>query len=230
MTGVSIDALPLTPLVVSGEALVWSGRLDQPESTLEELTATLTPDEVVRATRFAHAAPRRRFIAARGMLRVLLSRHVNLEPAQIRFTYSPQGKPELSGSAAREDIRFNVSHSHERVVYVVGRGCRVGVDIEHVRPVANVSAVAMRFFSPGENAALQMLPANSRLAAFFRCWTRKEALVKGLGEGISDYLRRFDVSVAPDEPAKFLNVEGWTLEDLSVGAGVTAAVVVEAHA
>jgi 4'-phosphopantetheinyl transferase len=230
MTGVPTNAVLLTPLVVSLEAQVWSASLDQSDSCVERLTALLAPDEIDRATRLVHEAHRRRFIAGRGMLRMLLSDQVGLAPARIRFTYRARGKPELAGPASGADIRFNVSHSQDRVVYAVARGRRVGVDIEHVRPVSNMPAIARRFFTASENVALQALPEDARLAAFFRCWTRKETLVKARGEGVSEYLRRVDVPVAPGPAARPLTIDGWALEDFCVGAGVVAAVAVEADA
>lgn len=209
---------------------VWSASLDQPEWCLQKLKATLAAEEIERAGRFVQEVHCRRFIAGRGMLRTLLSSYVNLEPAQIRFSYGAHGKPEITNGDAGKEIRFNVSHSRDRVLYAVGRRTRVGVDIEHVRPVSNLSEVARRFFSPWENTALHALREEDRLAAFFRCWTRKEALVKARGEGISGYLSRFDVSLAPGDPARLLNVEGWNLKDVPMGSGYVAAVVRETHA
>jgi 4'-phosphopantetheinyl transferase len=229
MVGTPACALPLTPLATSAKVHVWSASLDQSERRQEELTAMLAPEELERASGIVRGVHRRRFVAGRGMLRALLSRYLDLEPARVRLVYDARGKPEIMG-AAREGLHFNVSHSCDRVVYAVGRGHRVGVDIEQVRPVTNVNHVARRFFSPSEHAALQALSEERRLAAFFRCWTRKEALAKGRGEGISDSLRRFDVTAAPGDGARSLHVDGWELEDLIVDGGYVAAVAVEANA
>jgi 4'-phosphopantetheinyl transferase len=161
---------------------------------------------------------------------MLLSSYVRKPPAQIALTYGPHGKPEIADSGVPEGIFFNVSHCRDRVVYAVSRGHRVGIDIEHLRPISNLSAVSRRYFSQREDAALQALPEESRLAAFLRCWTRKESFVKARGEGISGFLREFDVSLAPGQPAQLLNVEGWKLLDLMVGGGYMAAVALETHA
>ena len=93
--------------------------------------------------------------------------------------------------------------------------------------------LARRNFSALERAALEALPAADQPAAFFSCWTRKEAFVKALGEGLSHPLDAFDVSLAPDEPARLLavrggaSVEGWSLHALRPREGFAAALVVE---
>jgi 4'-phosphopantetheinyl transferase len=94
--------------------------------------------------------------------------------------------------------------------------------------------LAERFFAPREAAALRRLPAAAQLRAFFDCWTRKEAFVKALGLGLCFPLSRFAVAVEPDQPARLLEVDGdpgaarqWNLQAVSVGPGVSAALVVQ---
>jgi 4'-phosphopantetheinyl transferase len=113
----------------------------------------------------------------------------------------------------------------------------LGVDLEQTRHVADLEQIALRFFSPRESTALLALSAEHRQAAFFKCWTRKEAYVKATGSGIARALNRFDVSLAPDEPARILSIDGqpelaatWSLHDLAPTPGFAGALAVQAPA
>lgn len=144
------------------------------------------------------------------------------------------GKPVVEGD---KGLTLNLSHSGCRNVLAVGRDCRIGVDIERIRPIAGVERLARRFFSQVEANALLRLPAEERVRAFFRTWVRKEAYLKGLGGGVPSRLRCFSVA-APDEAPEvlFTDLEGvagrslWTLVDLDAPAGCAAALAVEGEA
>ncbi|HEX2242050.1 MAG TPA: 4'-phosphopantetheinyl transferase superfamily protein, partial [Gammaproteobacteria bacterium] len=84
----------------------------------------------------------------------------------------------------------------------------IGIDIECIRSELAYEQIAERFFSPREVAALRTVPTSRQLKAFFDCWTRKEAYIKARGEGLSLPLDRFDVSLAPGEPATLLSTVG----------------------
>ena len=229
MNATSDSVLPFTKLVTSAHVQVWIANLDQPQHRLDELAATLDAAERERASRLTNDERRRRFVAGRGILRELLGASTNTAPAKVRLTYGSHGKPELADDVHKE-VHFNLSHSVDRAVYAVALGRRVGVDIEHVRPMSSLKRVTRSFFSPSENARLQALPDDARMTAFFRCWTRKEALGKARGDGVSDYFRRLDVVSMPHEDTRRRNIDGWDLEDLVVPGGHVAAVAVEAHA
>jgi 4'-phosphopantetheinyl transferase len=118
-----------------------------------------------------------------------------------------RGKPALSRRFANSDLRFNVSHSEDVAVYAFSRGREIGVDVEAVRELRDADDIAVRFFSRRENEAYLALDPRDRLLGFFNCWTRKEAFIKALGDGLYYPLDCFDVSLAPDEPARILRVE-----------------------
>jgi 4'-phosphopantetheinyl transferase len=127
-----------------------------------------------------------------------------------------------------------VSHSGGIVVYAFTRSREVGIDVEHIRPMGDMLDVARRNFSIGEFAALTGLPEKDRLMAFYLCWTRKEAFIKAIGEGISFPLQQFDVSLIPGEPAQLQAVFGsqeiaqrWSMHDLKIAPGYAAALVIE---
>jgi 4'-phosphopantetheinyl transferase len=222
---------PLSPAVVH----VWAVRLDAPASQIDALYTTLSSDERERAGRFYFDRDRRRYICARGVLRLLLSRYLVEAPEAFAFSYGPNGKPALSGRFL-DALTFNVSHSHELALVAIGTGPEMGVDVEAVRPLEDANDIASRFFSPREAERLRSLPDAARMDAFFECWTRKEAYLKALGSGLAKPLDAFEVTFATgDAPA--LKVYGdaaetarWRICDLSPAAGYTGALVTQGPA
>jgi 4'-phosphopantetheinyl transferase len=215
-----------------GDVHVWAACLDDlPEASLRLL---LSADERARGGRFHFERDRRRFVNARGLLRALLGRYLDVDPARLLFGYGPRGKPFL---AARGELRFNVSHSSGLALLAFARGLELGVDVERERPLPESEDIASRYFSAREGAELRGLRVEERGAAFFRCWTRKEAFIKATGDGLSRPLDEFDVTLAPGEPARLLRVLGepeaagrFRLEDLRPAPGFAGALAVEGEA
>lgn len=200
------------------------------------LTGLLSADERSRAGRFAFERDRRRYVAARGRLRQLLGERLGVAPESLQFVYNPHGKPALARRPGQRDLRFNVAHCGEVAAYAFAGGREVGVDVEAVRELPDADDIAMRFFSRRERAAYMRLPAQERPQGFFNCWTRKEAFIKALGEGLSHPLEAFDVSLAPGKPARLLRVGrvrasrcGWTLSSFVPGPGLVGAVALQAR-
>ena len=196
----------------------------------------LTVDERQRAERYIFERDRTHFVVARGLLRVLLGRYLRQEPQYLRFTYGPHGKPALATDTGGGALGFNVSHSHGLALYAVTRGREVGVDVERIRPEVAQEKIAERFFSPREVTVLRALPTPLQAAAFFACWTRKEAYIKAKGEGLALPLDQFDVSLAPGEPAALSHTAWdpqeaacWALQDLAPAPGYRAAVAGAGH-
>jgi len=218
------------------EVHVWRATLDQPPSQIQSLLHNLAADEQARAKRFYFERDRERFIVARGVLRAILSGYLNRVPESLSICYSSHGKPALAGKSDRDAIRFNVAHSHGVALYAVSRGREVGIDLERIRFDLAVAEIAERFFSRREVAMLRTLSIEAQFQAFFRCWTRKEAYIKALGQGLSLPLDQFDVSLAPGEPAALLGTQQypseasrWSLQELTPAPGYTAALAVEGH-
>jgi 4'-phosphopantetheinyl transferase len=187
--------------------------------------ALLAPDERERAARFVHDVHRRRFIVARAALRRILGAHLGVAPATLRFTEGAHGKPALDGTG----LEFNLSHSHELALVAVTRDAPVGVDVEHLRPVADALGIARSHFAPSERAALAAAPADARDLVFLRGWTRKEAFIKAIGEGLSHPLDQFEVSLTDE--ARFLGIGGdpaaaarWSLFSFEPAPGYLGAV------
>ncbi len=193
----------------------------------------MSEEERSRAQRFRFPLHRHRFVAGRGILRDILARYLRREPTYLEFRYGSHGKPALAGEGAG-GIRFNVSHSAAMALFAFARGREVGVDLEQIRPMPDAEAIACRFFSAREKAALAAVPAELREEAFFACWTRKEAFIKAAGKGLSMSLDSFDATLDPGEPARLLDTrailtgaECCTVQQLHPGPGYVGALVFE---
>lgn len=222
-----------TLLLTNNEVHVWRASLNLTESSLQSLQHSLTADERSRADRFHFQKDQEYFIAARGLLRAILSHYLGITPSHLRFCYSANGKPALSNHGG-DRLRFNLSHSHGLALYAITRHREVGIDLERIRADFLWEDLAKQCFSPQENTTLRSLPASLRHRAFFSCWTRKEAYVKATGKGLVLPLDQFDVSLAPGEPAALLRTEWdleeaarWSLQELIPGPGYVAALAVE---
>jgi 4'-phosphopantetheinyl transferase len=205
-------------------------RLEQPFAGALQL---LDSGERARAERLVFERDRRRFIAAHAWLRVALGRCVDRPPESLQFATGTRGKPRLVHSAI--DLRFNLSHAGERALLAITIGLEVGVDIEEERPI-DVMDLARRFFSSPESDALEALPRAEQVPAFFRCWTRKEAFIKALGDGFSFPLDGFEVSLAEDPAPPLLRscsadpaqLDNWRIVSLPTDPGYAAAVAATA--
>ena len=216
------------------EVHVWRAELDLDLSQMEELQQTLAPDEQVRAARLRFPKDRRHFVAARGILRNILARYLDQEPALLRFSYSPSGKPSVVSRCDAKEIHFNLSHSHGLALYAITRDRDIGIDVELIQPTVAGEPIAEQFFSRGEVTALRALPPSAQINAFFQYWTRKEAYLKAQGGGLTIPLNSFSVTLcqaaptvggAPsDEPRTML---GWSLRAVAPAPGYEAALAVD---
>ena len=232
------DLWPVPPKnlpLVENEVHIWRVSLDAPSSEIQRLRTHLLEDEVQRADRFRFPKDRNHFTIARGVLRILLSGYLDLEPEHIQFEYNQYGKPSLHPVIGPADLKFNLTHSGELALYAFVRRREVGIDIEDTRRrLDQAEDIAKRYFSEYENQIFQSLPENLRREAFFNCWTRKEAYIKARGKGLLLPLDQFDVTLAPGEPARLLatrddplGTSHWTMRALNPGPEYIAALVVE---
>ena len=209
-------------------------RLTGTAETVAAGISILSDAEKGRAKRFVFEADRRRFVIARARLRELLGARLGIKPARVELAYGEHGKPSLARTYESSRLRFNTSHCGDLAVYALATGREVGVDVEAVRWMGDAEEVAARFFSRRENRVFRSLDHLQKPLGFFNCWTRKEAFIKAIGDGLSYPLDRFDVSLEPGQPAKILRVDdtpgdqcGWRLESLSPAPGFVAAVVTQ---
>jgi len=214
------------------EVHIWGVSLEQPDEYLTTFRATLSEDEHARAERFKFERHQRRFIASQGYLRYILGQYLQQSPNSLEFGRTERGKPFLNALNAK-NLKFNVSHSHELAVYAIMQKQEIGIDVEYLRPIPDAEQIATRFFSPHEQNALLALPPEQRIRAFFACWTRKEAFIKAIGEGLYHPLDQFSVSIAPDNPARLIQIatnpqetRSWTLHAFTPAPDYVAALAV----
>ncbi|MFW6070541.1 MAG: 4'-phosphopantetheinyl transferase family protein, partial [bacterium] len=225
---------PPQPLALGADEVhVWRAALELPPDQALKMWALLSDDEQERAERFHFKRHRRRFIAARGLLRATLARYLDCPPRAIRFRYGPQGKPALDDHDEipdAADIQFNVAHSATLGLIAVTRDRRVGVDLEQHRPLSDAVQIARRFFSPMEIAAVEAASGDQQLALFFQIWSRKEAFIKATGQGLSQPLADFDVVDPAGAPTPFVRLSPviltprWRILDLHPHPNFAAAV------
>jgi 4'-phosphopantetheinyl transferase len=165
----------------------------------------LSRDERERADRYRFAEHRDRYVARRGLLRKLVGAYLGIPPADVVLTQNGYGKPELASTAVRPALAFNLTHSGGVAVYAFAWDRDLGVDVERVRHDIDHRALARRFFTPGEQVQLLQADETALAEWFFACWTRKEAVVKAHGAGLSLPLESFEVSAGPDDVAPRLD-------------------------
>lgn len=203
------------------EIHVWSTTLTITTDEEKEKFTVLSQDECERADRFHFPIHRKRFIAARSMLRHILGLYLNALPEDIVFAYTEHEKPYLS-TPNNTQLQFNLAHSHDIAVYAFTLNQAIGVDIEKVKASYD-DAVAKRFFSPKENAELVQLSRDAQIDGFYRIWSRKEALIKATGKGLIIPLSSFSVSASDISEVITLEDENWSLIPLSIEAGYQSA-------
>jgi 4'-phosphopantetheinyl transferase len=212
-----------------GEVHVWCAALDTGIAQIDGLRASLSADELKRVEALRFDQQKNRFVVRRAVLRTLVAQYVGGTPAAIAFAYGVNGKPSVLSPLAG-GLQFNLSHSNGVAVFAFTTDREVGIDIEEIRPLPDAAAIAGRFFSPGEIAALERVNPIDRLHAFYNCWTRKEAYVKATGEGLQRPLDSFSVDVVdldPEHPSPVHETRGdwrWSLRNLFPVDGFVGAV------
>jgi 4'-phosphopantetheinyl transferase len=202
------------------EVVVWRMSLadvDTAESSI------LSRDEIERADRLKFPEARCAFIQGRLFLRRMLGRLLKRPPAGLAFASEGNGKPVLADG----DLAFNLSHSGGEALLAVSGASPVGVDIESIRPERDLIGLAKRYFAPTEVEELLRLPSDNQVLGFYTCWTRKEAFIKAIGEGLSHPLDSFAVNLTPgDAPTFRTPMPDWRVFNLELGERFAGAVVV----
>jgi len=208
--------------------------LDVPACDVDIASEVLSVDERRRADRFVFKPDRNRYIVARAQLRKLLGDRLQVSPESIEFCYGEYGKPALANQLTGQPLYFNVSHSDDVAVYAFSRSRELGVDVEAIADMSDRDEVAAHCFSNQEIRKYKQLDDSDKPLGFFNCWTRKEAFVKALGDGLQCPLNSFDVTLSPGEPAEILRIGehtgrecGWKLFSFAPLPGFVGAVAVQ---
>lgn len=198
-------------LAVDSQSIhIWRVSLLVDAADESELFQLLTADEQKRAQRFLFDKHRRRFTAGRAKMRRLLAGYLHCEPLDIQFQYTNLGKPSIADTR----LSFNFTNSNDLALLAATQDLELGIDTEELREMSDMEGLAKRFFHPDEIATI--MAANDSLvrrSQFFRCWTRKEAVLKATGKGLTHPLDQLCVTV--NEPAKMVSLDGETTEAAS---------------
>jgi 4'-phosphopantetheinyl transferase len=210
--------------IAPDEVHLWAWALEPGAVDLAAHLEILDGPERERMERFHFAADRSRFAVAHANLRRILGSYLQRPAASVRFHTNGFGKPELDPRDSSSSLHFNLSHCRSIALLAVTTGRPVGVDVEEVRPIE--PEVADTHFSASERSQLSRMEGDAWLAGFYRCWTRKEAILKAEGVGLSLALDSFDVSLLP--AAELLETRTsfsypWKLHDLSPSEGTIGA-------
>ncbi len=172
---------------------------------LSNLRLLLNEAERQQAQRFHFPDDRQRYLVTRAMVRTVLSRYVDVAPADWVFSKNEYGRPEIVNEAAA-GLNFNISHSRGLIALGISRQRIVGVDVENLTTRQVSDGIAERFFSPDEAAELASVPAAQRQDRFFEYWTFKESYIKARGMGLSIPLEQFGFHF-PDERSVGLRID-----------------------
>lgn len=187
------------PIELTDAVELWSFSLAGTPPSIAGWRSLLDPDERARADRFAFEHLRIEYTIAHGIMRWLLGRYADTDPASLTFEWGNAGKPGLMGRGAA--LGFNLSHSHGRGLLAVSDR-PVGADLEKARPDVDVLEIAERCFFGDELQSIRSEPPPLLSAAFFRYWVAKEAVLKGEGIGLGFPLDSFEVRFKVDDPSE----------------------------
>jgi len=222
-------AYPAGSAVQAPTIHVYIVQLETSATKTEACERSLNPIEAHRASRFYSDTMRRRWVVGRGRLRQILAEHTGLVPEQIEFEERAKGKPMLRAGSSPTPLYFNLSHSCALALIALSDWGELGIDVEFESALPSWPAVAERVFTYEERAQINAAATDERQHLFYRCWTRKEAVIKATGEGLSANLTSFAVSV--DRDARLLkwpdgDVSEWHLAHIEPAAEYVGALAI----
>ncbi|AZL16329.1 4'-phosphopantetheinyl transferase family protein [Rickettsiales endosymbiont of Stachyamoeba lipophora] len=163
------------------EVWVYSLDVQNFKDNTKYLWDLLSKEEQEKASNFYKSFLTQNYIISHAVLRYILASHTNKIPTEIEYLHNKYGKPFLSDS----NIKFNMSHSHNKVAYLVAENCNVGIDIEYHEDSLEILEIAKLVFTTQEYSTLSALPPKEQISFFYDVWVKKEALVKLYGKGVS---------------------------------------------
>lgn len=209
------------PRLDPGRVDVWWAASDLVNAELRELGAVLDPIERARADRFRFRRHRDHFVAAHVFMRLVLGHYLGIKPASVRLRTGPYGKPALDMPGASRGPHFSLTHCDGIAVLAISPNRAVGVDVERIRPGFDYAPIVSTLFGPAERAWLHAHEPGARELAFFCAWTRKEALAKATGMGLTD---------SPGPAAHALRAGRWAVFPIRPADGYAGAVAADGAA
>jgi len=203
------------PLPTRQQVHLW--RLRLPAESEPAWRDILTAEEREHAHRFHFQADRRRFTVTRAVLRTILAEYLDTEACSLRFLINEYGKPSLAPEHNPAGISFSVSHSGDCSLLAFGGSVEVGVDVEDLRKGRDVMGLGKAVLAPSEYREFLGLPGGERRLFLFQRWTRREAVAKALGRGLSAPLDQLEAAAKSDD---------WSVRSIDIGEDYAAALAV----
>lgn len=217
------------PTLEQNAIQVWRIELASDERLMTGYRHYLSDEENARAERRLPGRVRAEFVIGRACLRILLAYALGTEPREVQFEESAYGRPELRSTLRGPS--FNVSHSKGTILIALANGRSIGIDTEHIDSKINIAELAPSVCSPHELKTLMYEPDDDvQRLSFYRCWTRKEAVVKADGRGLSIPLTHFEVQTdsADNFPVVLEETDKpYYLSDIALGAGIVGALATD---
>lgn len=193
----------------------------------------LNKEEQEKANAFRFKKDKDCYVIARGVLRILLGNYLGKSPNTIVFQYLINSKPSVVND---KNLEFNISHSEDCILMAFLQDFVVGIDVEYTKRPVELENIARSFFSEEEVKELFTLDKSYHLQAFYNCWTRKEAFIKALGDGLSFPLDKFVVSLSSAKEASLLETkwdkeekEKWILNAIKVQENYIGAIAIKGN-
>lgn len=182
------------------------------------------------SNRFVREEDRGRSIMTQYFLRKFLSYYLQVDFDKVAISYSKSGKPYLN-EKINSNLKFNYSHSGDYIIYAFTTDKEIGVDIEEIKDISEIDELSRTHFSDEElSIYFELENPDEKKQLFYKIWTRKEALLKAEGSGITIDLKSLTVLTTNEKKSnqikvKFLNQE-WSVSDLFIDVNYASSVVI----
>lgn len=198
---------------------LWSFPIPCPDEYNKLFESYLSDLERNKIDRLIKPEDRKKKLSVYGLMRLILSEYLQISPGEIGFCYTEKGKPYVPGISA---LSFNLSHTGNRVLFALSAGVPIGVDIEYMNRKPDTDSLIKSICSESEAKAILGTEGKERRKMFYRSWTRKEAILKGKGIGITVDLKKCDTD-NPDFTGD------WSIKSCNYWEGYSAAVALPAE-
>lgn len=200
---------------------------------IENLSKKLNVYTLEYSNRFVRDKDRNRYVLTQYFLRELLSYYLQIDFDKVVISYSKSGKPYLNDKI-NSNLKFNYSHSGDYIIYAFTSDDEIGVDIEEIKDIPEFDELSRAHFSDEEQSIyFELKNPDEKKKLFYRIWTRKEALLKAAGSGITIDLKSLTVLKMNEKNAtqikvKFLNKD-YLISDLQLDINYASSVAINSH-
>lgn len=181
---------------------------------------SLSDDEIKRVNKLKFESDKQRALKTYFIRRKILSAYTDISPEKIIFKYNVHGKPYFT-DGNNFGIKFNYSHSQDLLLFAICLDNEIGVDMELIKDLPDLKNLAENYFSQEEFRYYQSFKSpEEKLFFYYKIWTRKEALLKAIGTGLTENLKELNVpgKIEKDNSKLIVNYykKNWTICDLKV--------------